>query len=67
MAPESLCPTCRFVRRVHGRLGQVYLLCRNKEIEAKYPRQPVLTCPGHEPEGREPMSEGSSTGPGRTS
>ena len=29
---------------VKGRLGQTYLLCRNKTINAKYPRQPVQNC-----------------------
>jgi hypothetical protein len=33
---------------VKGRLGQTYLLCANDAIDAKYPRQPVLACPGYE-------------------
>jgi hypothetical protein len=45
---SSLCPSCRFVQEVKGRLGQRYLLCRNEAIEAKYPPQPVLACPGYE-------------------
>ena len=28
--------------------GKLYLLCRNDTIPAKYPRQPILTCPGYE-------------------
>ncbi len=32
---------------VKGRLGQTYLLCRNKTIDAKYPRQPVENCHGY--------------------
>jgi hypothetical protein len=44
----SLCQSCVFVRRVRGRRGQEYLLCRNEAIPEKYPRQPVLTCPGYE-------------------
>src|SRR5438128_1847134 len=44
---QSLCETCTFVQHVHGRRGQRYLLCRNEEIEARYPRQPVLACPGY--------------------
>ena len=43
----SLCDSCNFVRRVQGRRGQTYLLCRNEIIGAKYPPQPVLDCPGH--------------------
>ena len=42
----SLCPGCAFVRSVTGRRGQVYLLCTNQAIPAKYPPQPVLACPG---------------------
>ncbi|MBK7779248.1 MAG: hypothetical protein IPJ58_00380 [Ardenticatenia bacterium] len=43
----SLCGSCDFVRRVHGRRGQTYLLCGNERIAAKYPPQPVLNCPGY--------------------
>jgi hypothetical protein len=50
ITPQGLCPTCRFVRLVHGRRGQTYLLCQNDRIEAKYPQQPVVACPGYEPE-----------------
>jgi len=32
---------------VKGRLGQTYLLCRNKTIDVKYPRQPVANCLGY--------------------
>jgi hypothetical protein len=47
-ADSSLCDSCRFAREVRGRLGQRYLLCRNEAIAAKYPPQPVRTCPGYE-------------------
>lgn len=43
----SLCASCDFVRQIQGRRGQTYFLCRNKDIEAKYPPQPVLDCPGY--------------------
>jgi hypothetical protein len=43
----SLCQSCAFVREVQGRRGQRYLLCENEAIAAKYPAQPVLTCPGY--------------------
>lgn len=46
--PTSLCQSCVFVRKVRGRRGQEYLLCRNVSIPEKYPRQPVLACPGYE-------------------
>jgi hypothetical protein len=45
----SLCESCAFARHVKGRHGQLYLLCRNDEIAAKYPRQPVTSCKGYEP------------------
>ena len=48
-ATPSLCLSCSFVREVHGRRGQVYLLCRNEAIEAKYLPQPVLECHGYDP------------------
>jgi len=44
----TLCTSCTFARHVHGRHGQLYLLCRNDTIPAKYPRQPILTCPGYQ-------------------
>jgi hypothetical protein len=47
--PPSLCRSCSYVRHVHGRRGQTYLLCRNHAIAARYPRQPVRSCPGYEP------------------
>jgi hypothetical protein len=47
MIRMSLCQTCVFVREAQGRLGQRYLLCENESIPAKYPAQPVLTCPGY--------------------
>ena len=48
-APASLCHTCTFVREVKGRLGQVYLMCQNEAIPAKYLPQPVLECVGYSP------------------
>ena len=52
LSPPSLCDTCVFVREVSGRRGQVYLLCQNDAIAAKYLPQPVLECGGYEPTGR---------------
>src|SRR6476659_8817012 len=46
--PPSLCTSCAFVRVVHGRNAMRYLLCRNEAIAEKYPRQPVLACPGYD-------------------
>ena len=47
--PPTLCVSCAFVRHVHGRRGQIYFLCRNETIATKYPRQPIVTCPGYQP------------------
>lgn len=44
-AQASLCGACAHARRVTGRHGQGYVLCRCAEIAAKYPRQPVAACP----------------------
>jgi len=49
MHAVTLCRSCSSVRLVAGRRGQTYLLCRNPAIPAKYPRQPVRSCPGYEP------------------
>lgn len=48
------------MREVKGRLGQRYLLCSNEAIEAKYPRQPVVACPGYRPGRSEPEATRSS-------
>jgi hypothetical protein len=45
----GLCATCAFTQAVTGRRGQRYLLCRNDNVPARYPPQPVLTCSGYEP------------------
>jgi hypothetical protein len=45
---QSLCGSCSFVREVPGRHAQRYLLCQNPIVADKYPRQPVLVCPGYE-------------------
>jgi len=56
----GLCQTCVHSRRVpNPRLGGFYWLCLLSETDlqyAKYPRLPVLQCPGYErviEEGRE--------------
>src|SRR5581483_6079864 len=48
-AARSLCESCAFVRHVHGKRGQRYLLCTNEAIDVKYPPQPVGRCEGYEP------------------
>jgi hypothetical protein len=46
--PPSLCHTCRYVREVEGRKGQIYYRCTNERVGVKYPPQPVLSCAEHE-------------------
>ena len=66
---RSLCPSCRFVRRVTNRRGSVFLLCRLSAGDPdlpKYPPQPRIDCRGYRPaEGEdegEPERERDETG-----
>ncbi len=62
--PTSLCPGCLHVRRVQTRRS-VFLLCQRSRYDAayaRYPRQPVLACPGYE---AAPTSEAPPGGAGR--
>jgi len=48
----GLCVECRHMRRIVSDRGAVFFLCgRSAEDSsfAKYPRLPVLQCPGFEP------------------
>ncbi|QOY92219.1 hypothetical protein IRI77_31705 [Paludibaculum fermentans] len=50
--PTGLCESCAWVRRIENDRGSVFLLCRRALTDSgypKYPRLPVLRCPGHEP------------------
>lgn len=49
----GLCARCRHCRRIVSDRGSVFYLCRRAAQEPeypKYPRLPVLTCRGFEPE-----------------
>lgn len=50
-ARKGLCTHCRWARSIRNRRGPDFLLCR-KAAEVpdypKYPRLPVLECPGFE-------------------
>jgi hypothetical protein len=60
---DSLCETCRHVREVHTPRSR-FLLCERSLTDPnypKYPRQPVVRCPGYrageetgEPEAGDP-------------
>ena len=52
-APETgLCDSCRHQQIVRTTRGSVFSLCRRSRDEPdrfpRYPRLPVLRCPGHE-------------------
>ena len=49
--PVGLCDSCRHQRVVRNTRGSVFSLCqRSREDDRypRYPRLPVLICPGHE-------------------
>jgi hypothetical protein len=53
LARVGLCATCAHRREVPNRRGSVFYLClRSKSDPAypRYPRLPVLSCPGYEHE-----------------
>ena len=53
---NGLCDSCVHQRLVPNRRGSVFSLCersRSDERYPRYPRVPVLACPGHEPPEKE--------------
>jgi hypothetical protein len=52
----GLCADCVHARRVESNHGSIFLLCelsRSDPLFTKYPRLPVLSCPGYQ-RNREP-------------
>lgn len=50
--PAGLCDSCRHQQVVRNTRGSAFSLCRRSredERYVRYPRLPVLRCPGHEP------------------
>jgi hypothetical protein len=51
--PAGLCNSCRHQQIVRNTRGSVFSLCRRSRDEperfSRYPRLPVLACPGYEP------------------
>jgi hypothetical protein len=48
----GLCAECRHASRVTSARGSIFWLCKLAARDpsfARYPRLPVLRCPGHEP------------------
>jgi hypothetical protein len=60
--PAGLCNTCRHQRVVPNTRGSVFSLCRRSKEDDRYPRYPrlpVISCPGHEPgTGDEEQADG---------
>jgi hypothetical protein len=46
----GLCADCQFMRRIESDRGSVFLYCERSKTDPrflKYPRLPVLQCPGY--------------------
>jgi hypothetical protein len=46
----GLCASCQHARRVESARGSIFVLCQLSATDPhfpKYPRLPVLTCPGY--------------------
>jgi hypothetical protein len=61
-SPQSagLCDSCRHQRLVPNTRGSVFSLCERSRAEPdfpRYPRLPVLRCPGFEPGAAEDRDE----------
>jgi hypothetical protein len=51
----GLCDTCRHKREIRSDRGSVFFMCLRSFTDAafpKYPRLPVLSCAGYEPDIR---------------
>lgn len=51
-SPAGLCDSCRHQRLVPNTRGSVFSLCERSRTDPaypRYPRLPVLSCPGFEP------------------
>jgi hypothetical protein len=53
----GLCDSCSHQRLVRNTRGSVFSLCERSRLDPaypRYPRLPVLACPGHEPRAPDP-------------
>lgn len=58
--PAGLCDRCRHQRLVPNTRGSVFSLCERSRTDPafpRYPRLPVLSCPGFEPAPEPPAPE----------
>ena len=49
--PAGMCDSCRHQKLIRSGRGSVFSMCERSKAEpgyAKYPRVPVLACPGYE-------------------
>jgi hypothetical protein len=65
--PTSLCYSCIHQQLVPNTRGSVFSLCRRSRDEPdrfpRYPRLPVLQCPGYERESHPPADGGDQGHP----
>ena len=57
----GLCSDCRHARRIESDRGSTFVLCQRALTDSrfrKYPRLPVLACPGYE-QTHEPKAQSS--------
>jgi hypothetical protein len=50
--PTGLCATCAHARQIESARGSLFFLCQLSSTDPcfpKYPRLPVLACPGYAP------------------
>jgi hypothetical protein len=65
LPPKGLCDDCAFCRVIHSDRGSIFFLCErsfNDTAYPKYPRLPVLRCPGHQGRVQEGRDQGSHQG-----
>ena len=55
MSPAGLCDACAHQKTIRNTRGSTFSMCLRHRTEPerypKYPRLPVLACPGFEPRG----------------
>jgi hypothetical protein len=64
LTPYGLCGSCIHQQLVRTGRGSEFTLCRRSKTDPaypKYPRTPVLSCPGYEPRRDQPDVDGRSS------
>ncbi|HSD76543.1 MAG TPA: hypothetical protein VLA98_04035 [Solirubrobacteraceae bacterium] len=59
----GLCDSCRHQRLVSNTRGSTFTLCERSRADERYPRYPrvpVLACPGHEPRAGGAVSDAAA-------